>query len=169
MGGTICSPNPNELLHANFFGGRKDEANRKGGKWVITFKATQAQATPIFDSVWARCLIGVVGERFGPSGAVTGLVASRREQGCHPDPEVNILLLTILFIFYEDRISIWTRDVTARAMNIKIGQLILVLLDEFSSVVQMDYMYHHESLQVGLSFGVKSHLTMMDLHRSGAT
>ena len=147
----------------------QDAANKKGGKWVITFKSTQARATPIFDAVWARCLMGIVGERISANGAVTGMVASRRKLGWVPDPYIHASVRTFLIIPPEgDRISVWTRDVTARAINIQVGQMIVVLLDEFSSDVQMDYMHHDESLQAGLSFGVKSHLTKHDLQRSGA-
>ena len=50
----------------------EDEHNRRGGKWVITFKP----GAHIFDAVWARTLVGIVGERINVNSAVCGIVVS---------------------------------------------------------------------------------------------
>jgi len=53
----------------------EDPYNRQGGKWVITLK-TKA---PIFDVIWARILMGILGERISANGAVCGAVVLKSE------------------------------------------------------------------------------------------
>lgn len=48
----------------------EDPYNRDGGKWVITLHSKEA----IFDVVWARIVMGIIGERLSADGAVCGAV-----------------------------------------------------------------------------------------------
>ncbi len=51
----------------------EDPYNREGGKWVVTLRPKIAK---IFDIVWARIIMGIIGERISAEGNVCGAVVS---------------------------------------------------------------------------------------------
>ncbi|GMR31822.1 hypothetical protein PMAYCL1PPCAC_02017, partial [Pristionchus mayeri] len=77
--------------------------NAHGGRWLINID--KGRTAEVMDIIWLEILIAIVGEQFGEDmDQICGLVANVRAKG--------------------SKISVWTRDHSNEAANMRIGNII---------------------------------------------
>eukprot|EP00164_Ancoracysta_twista_P004192 GFYU01005641.1.p1 GENE.GFYU01005641.1~~GFYU01005641.1.p1 ORF type:complete len:206 (-),score=31.52 GFYU01005641.1:201-818(-) len=103
----------------------EDEANAKGGKWIVRLKKGLAS------QYWEDLLFGTVGDQFDVGEEICGAVVSIR--------------------FQEDIISVWNRSANDRETTLKIRDTIKRVLQLPSNTV-MEYKAHDASMKDNSSF-----------------
>lgn len=104
----------------------EDEANKKGGKWILRIKKGVAS------QYWEDLLLAIVGEQFaGVGNEICGVVISIRYQ--------------------EDILSVWNRDANDRDSKIKIYNTLQRVLSLPPNAV-MEYKCHDASIRDNSSF-----------------
>lgn len=76
----------------------EDEANCRGGKWIVIFPKGKKD---LLDEYWTAVLLAIIGESLDGVEEVSGCVASVRKN--------------------QSKISVWTRDYSNKAGNMRIG------------------------------------------------
>lgn len=106
----------------------EDEANSKGGKWVLTFRGDKN----LLDTCWENVVLGMVGETLDVDNEITGAVFSRRKAG--------------------DKIAIWNKTKDNEAAILGIGRKLKALLGVDPSKVNSSYQSHEDSMKSGASY-----------------
>jgi len=78
----------------------EDEANKRGGRWLISLE--KKQRSNELDRYWLDVILCLIGEAFENSDEICGAVVNIRGKG--------------------DKIAIWTRDIQNTAANMEIGR-----------------------------------------------
>jgi len=100
----------------------EDEANVKGGSWVVEF---QPRSDPeLFNKAWLYTVLAMVGESFDDSDDIAGAGASLRKPG--------------------NRLSLWTKTAANKEMCLRIGSQWKKMID-FKGTLK--YQSHEESLK----------------------
>jgi len=102
----------------------EDEANAKGGSWVVEFPPRVD--SELFNKAWLNTVLAMVGETFTDADDVNGLVASLRKPG--------------------NRLSLWTKSAANREMCLRIGSQWKKFLD-LPKVSSFKYQAHEASLR----------------------
>jgi len=108
----------------------EDEANKKGGKWIVRLRKGLAS------KCWEDLLLGVVGEQFDVGDEICGVVISIR--------------------FQEDIISLWNRNATAKEAKLRIQETLRRLL-QLPAAVGMEYKCQDASIRDNSSFRNTEH------------
>ncbi|XP_055381003.1 eukaryotic translation initiation factor 4E1-like [Condylostylus longicornis] len=117
----------------------EDEANIKGGRWVITLNRQQRKTE--LDNLWLDVLLCLIGETFEHSDQICGAVVNIRAKA--------------------DKISVWTADGSNKEAVMEIGLKLKEslrmeqLTDKFGLVYQM-----HKDTMVKQGSGVKVTYTL---------
>jgi translation initiation factor 4E len=117
----------------------EDEANKKGGKWVMTLNAKEDSSR--LDELWELLLLSIIGEYLddGPAGdQICGAVLSRRKAA--------------------PRISVWTRDRDDKASLQNVGSRLRSIL-KLSEKTPLEYQSHADSISTGTSYLNQAKLT----------
>lgn len=110
----------------------EDEANKLGGKWIISLNKPQRNTE--LDRLWLDVLLCLIGEAFENSDEVCGAVVNIRNKG--------------------DKICIWTGDATNRTAVMEIGAKLKERL-HLGSKTQIHYQLHKDTM-IKSSSSVKS-------------
>ncbi|KAL6053061.1 mRNA cap-binding protein [Balamuthia mandrillaris] len=127
----MCRPNdlPNTSDYNLFRKGVKpmweDDANKRGGKWIIRLKKGLAS------KYWEDLVLAVVGEQFQVGSELCGIVISIR--------------------FQEDILSVWNRNADNKAAKLKIYETLKDVLELPPNTV-MEYKCHDASIKDNSSF-----------------
>jgi translation initiation factor 4E len=105
----------------------EDEANAKGGKWVLMMKDKN-----ILDSAWENVVLALIGETLDVDNEVCGAVVSRRKAG--------------------DRIAVWNRDRDNEPGILSLGRKLKALIGVDASKIQSSYQSHEDSMRTGASY-----------------
>ncbi|GMT32118.1 hypothetical protein PFISCL1PPCAC_23415, partial [Pristionchus fissidentatus] len=118
--------------------------NAKGGRWLINIDKGRAE---VMDVIWLEILIAIIGEQFGEDmDMICGLVANVRAKG--------------------SKISVWTRDHSNEAANMRIGNVIKQKLlsapvaDRLKPVFDVIRYEDHDSCQHKTSSSIKAKLSI---------
>eukprot|EP00735_Rhodelphis_limneticus_P007708 TRINITY_DN20314_c0_g1::TRINITY_DN20314_c0_g1_i1::g.19737::m.19737 TRINITY_DN20314_c0_g1::TRINITY_DN20314_c0_g1_i1::g.19737 ORF type:complete len:220 (+),score=26.42,sp/O81482/IF4E2_MAIZE/39.13/4e-45,IF4E/PF01652.13/1.9e-57,RuvC/PF02075.12/0.024 TRINITY_DN20314_c0_g1_i1:65-661(+) len=110
----------------------EDNANREGGKWVVTVNHKHK-----LDEYWESVVLASIGETMDPGDEVCGLVLSRRQKG--------------------DRIALWNRDCSNKQAVHQLGEKFKEIFEHESKV---EYNYHQDSIQTGQSYANPKRYTL---------
>jgi len=116
----------------------EDDANKKGGKWVVTLSKEDAAR---IDDLWELLLLSMIGEYLDEGVAgdqICGAVLSRRK----PFP----------------RLSVWTRDTENMAAVKSVGSRIRSVL-KLTDKTLLEYQSHADALQSGCSYKNEAKVT----------
>ncbi|GAM19823.1 hypothetical protein SAMD00019534_029980 [Acytostelium subglobosum LB1] len=105
------------------------EANKKGGKWMVSIRD---KATA--DNMWLQAVMACVGETFDTSDDVCGLVYQSRKPG--------------------DRIAIWTRHANNEDLTRRLGKSLKSAMEITGGL--FGYTLHEDSLRTSRSQGTKN-------------
>ncbi|CAD7081663.1 unnamed protein product [Hermetia illucens] len=100
----------------------EDEANKKGGRWVITLNKNQRRTD--LDNLWLDVLLCLIGEAFEHSDQICGAVVNIRTK--------------------VDKISIWTADGQNEKAALEIGQKLRDALRLEKN--QLQYQLHKDTM-----------------------
>ncbi|XP_054771436.1 eukaryotic translation initiation factor 4E type 2-like [Lytechinus pictus] len=103
----------------------EDEANKKGGKWIVRLRKGLASR------LWENLVLAMLGEQFMVGEEICGAVVSVR--------------------FAEDIISIWNRTASDNAINIRVRDTLQRVLNLPPNTI-MEYKTHTDSLKDRSSF-----------------
>eukprot|EP01004_Peranema_trichophorum_P008564 NODE_7318_length_790_cov_225.023988_g6709_i0.p1 GENE.NODE_7318_length_790_cov_225.023988_g6709_i0~~NODE_7318_length_790_cov_225.023988_g6709_i0.p1 ORF type:complete len:201 (-),score=26.98 NODE_7318_length_790_cov_225.023988_g6709_i0:127-729(-) len=116
----------------------EDDANKRGGKWVINISKEDGQR---LDELWELLLLSIVGEYLDDTGGphqICGAVLSKRKAG--------------------PRISVWTRDrentTALKCIGVRLREIL-----KLSSNTHLEYQSHSEALVSGSSYQNSTLLT----------
>ena len=138
----------------------EDNANAKGGKWVINLKSDKN----MLNQYWENLVLGIIGETIDVADEITGAVVSG-----------NLHLMQLIAVVAQvarrrngDRIAIWTRgkddaDVsvpTSRTLVLTLGsfQVIMALGRNIQAALEsdrpvtMEFQAHEDSMRTGASY-----------------
>jgi len=106
----------------------EDEANQKGGKWVVGIppKSNSRGSQNPTDQFWLWTVLACIGEGFDYGDEVTGVVVSLRRA--------------------QDRLALWTRDATNEPVTRSIGRNLKGVLELPDSVL-IGYAVHSDALK----------------------
>jgi len=108
----------------------EDDANARGGKWVINLKSLKGDKN-MLNQYWENLVLGMIGETIDVSDEITGAVVARRRNG--------------------DRIAIWTRGKDDAEVIMALGRNIQSAL-EADHPVAMEFQAHEDSMRTGASY-----------------
>eukprot|EP01118_Nematostelium_gracile_P005383 TRINITY_DN16_c0_g1_i1.p1 TRINITY_DN16_c0_g1~~TRINITY_DN16_c0_g1_i1.p1 ORF type:complete len:235 (+),score=56.84 TRINITY_DN16_c0_g1_i1:53-757(+) len=104
----------------------EDDANRKGGKWIIRLRKGLAS------KYWEDLMLAMIGEQFGVGDEICGAVLSIR--------------------FNEDIVSIWNRTATDQESKLKIQERLNIIFDQDPITTTLEYKEHDTSIKDLSSF-----------------
>ncbi|XP_055383562.1 eukaryotic translation initiation factor 4E1 [Condylostylus longicornis] len=110
----------------------EDNANKKGGRWVITLERKQHK---ILDNIWLDVLLSLIGEAFDNSTEICGAVLNVRSKF--------------------DKISVWTANGKNEEGIMEIGRKLKenLHLDSYGIIIQYEL---HKDTMVKSGAGIKS-------------
>jgi len=110
----------------------EDDENKKGGKWLVTCKASSKE---MLDKWWLWLVLACIGENFDEENEIMGCVVSIRKGN--------------------DRLALWTKTASNENVQRKIGTQLKRVL-ELGDNASIGYTVHQDSLKRGSSFNNRS-------------